>query len=205
MFKSTTIGVLLFITHLLACITVGFIFRFWKSSTNTISTSQSSSQFHKNQTVSVHNLGEILSESITSATSTILLIGGFVVIFSSIISILNTSGLIKIMSILISPLFNILRISSDFSAPFISGFFEITNGINSISCIASKKLSINIVLTSFLLGFGGISIMFQVFSIVSKTDLSIKPYIYGKLLQGIISAFYTYIFINSIPIFFFDL
>ena len=29
MFGNTTIGVLLFITHLLACITVGYLFRFW--------------------------------------------------------------------------------------------------------------------------------------------------------------------------------
>lgn len=31
MFYNSLIGVLLFITHLLACLTVGFIFRFWKN------------------------------------------------------------------------------------------------------------------------------------------------------------------------------
>ena len=31
MFGSTTIGILLFITHILACISVGIIFRFWKN------------------------------------------------------------------------------------------------------------------------------------------------------------------------------
>ena len=67
------------------------------------------------------------------------------------------------------------------------------------------KLSINIILTSFLLGFGGISVLLQVLSITSKTDLSIKPYILGKLLHGIISSFYTYIFINIIPFFNFDI
>ena len=30
MFRNTTIGILLFITHILACISVGIIFRFWK-------------------------------------------------------------------------------------------------------------------------------------------------------------------------------
>lgn len=92
-----------------------------------------------------------------------------------------------------------------FASPLISGFLEITNGINSISCIASKKLSINIIISAFLLGFGGISVLLQVWSITSKTDLSIKPYLYGKLLQGIFAAFYTYIFINVIPFFNFDL
>lgn len=96
-------------------------------------------------------------------------------------------------------------IDTAFASPLISGFLEITNGINSISFIASKKLSINIIISAFLLGFGGISVLLQVWSITSKTDLSIRPYLYGKLLQGILAAFYTYIFINIIPFFNFDL
>ena len=62
-----------------------------------------------------------------------------------------------------------------------------------------------IIFTAFLLGFGGISVLLQVLSITSKTDLSIKPYLYGKLLHGILAAFYTYIFINVLPFFNFDL
>ena len=30
LFGNTTIGLLLFITHLMSCLTVGFLFRFWK-------------------------------------------------------------------------------------------------------------------------------------------------------------------------------
>lgn len=110
MFKNTTIGVLLFITHILACITVGVIFRFWKKN-KTSSDFKNSSSFEqkRNNYATFSNLGEVLAESITSSISTILLIGGFVVIFSSIISILNASGLIKILSNMVSPAFNGLR------------------------------------------------------------------------------------------------
>ena len=48
--------------------------------------------------------------------------------------------------------------------------------------------------TSFLLGFGGLSVLFQVFSIISKYNISIKPYFFGKLLQGTLAAFYTFLF-----------
>ena len=206
MFKNTTIGVLLFITHLLASLTVGFIFRFWKHEENP-STFYKTSNFNKsqNKTVSFSNLGEVLAESITIAISTILLIGGFVVIFSSIISIFKSLGILDLLATSLTPIFNLLNINQDFIMPFVSGFLEITNGISSISNIASRKLSINIILTAFLLGFGGISVLLQVWSIVSKTDLSIRPYLYGKLLHGILAAFYTYIFITAIPFFNFDL
>ncbi len=205
MYGSTIIGLLLFITHILACVTVGFIFRFWKNSNSSIAYNSHKYDTSKQTTVTFSNLGSILSESITNSISTILLIGGFVVIFSSVISILKSSGLLSILSVGLSPLLAIFNIDSSFAAPLISGFLEITNGINSISNISNKKLSINLIFTAFLLGFGGISVLLQVFSITSKSDLSIKPYIYGKLLHGIFAAFYTYIFTSFIPFFNFDL
>ena len=208
LFKNTAIGVLLFITHILACITVGFIFRFWKCKSS-LSTSSKTCSFHtsnkNSSTVSFSNLGSVLAESITSATSTILLIGGFVVIFASVISILKSSGILNFGADIISPIFNFANISPDFAKPLLSGFLEITNGISTISAIPNKKLSVNIILSAFLLGFGGISVLLQVLSITSKTDLSIKPYIYGKLLHGIFAGIYTYIFINIFPFFNFDL
>ena len=58
---------------------------------------------------------------------------------------------------------------------------------------------------AFLLGFGGLSVLLQVLSITSKTDLSIKPYIYGKFLHGVLAAFYTFVAINVFPFFNFNL
>ena len=206
MFKNTTIGILLLITHLLACITVGFIFRYWKKDKNTFHTTSSSASFNQSKkTASFSNLGEILAESITSSISTILLIGGFVVIFSSIISIFKASGLLNSLTLLFSPIFQFLKIDPSFLQGLLTGVLEITNGINTISSIACKKLSFNLIFTALLLGFGGISVLLQVWSITAKTDLSIKPYVYGKILHGLLAAFYTYLIITIFPFLNFDL
>ena len=95
MFRNTSIGLLLLLTHILGSLTVGVIFRFWKSprfykkrfnrSFNEDSTYSNSS------TVDLSNLGGILGESISNSISTLLTIGGFVVLFSVIISILQIS------------------------------------------------------------------------------------------------------------------
>lgn len=209
LFKNTSIGILLFITHFLGCITVGFIFRFWKknSKTDVVNSSiANSSNINSNsKTINLYNLGEILSESITNSISTLLIIGGFVVLFSSIISILKSSGIIDILSNSINTFLTIFNFDTNFTQGFLTGLLEITNGISTISSVACKKISLNILLTAFLLGFGGISIFLQVLSIISKTDLSIKPYIYGKILHGLFATFYTYIFINIFPFFNLDL
>lgn len=203
MFGSSEIGFLLLITHLLSCITVGFLFRFWKINTPFSKTSNNSS--HESKNIAFSNLGERLSNSIFNATSTIMMIGGFVVLFSVIISIFKASKLLNILTLFVSPCFKLLHIPTSLASPFITGILEITNGIALVSNIHIKAISINIILTAFLLGIGGISVFLQVLSIVSKTDLSIKPYIIGKLLQGIIAAFYTFLFIQIFPIFNFNL
>lgn len=207
MFGSSTIGILLLITHILACFTVGFLFRFWKHGNSELTDSLvfDDNRNQSNNQLSLSNLGETLSSSITNATSTILMIGGFIVIFSVIVSILQSSSILYVISNIFVPIFDILHIPSSFIAPFITGIFEITNGISLISSIPIKSISINIILTSFLLGMGGISVFLQVLSIVSKTDLSIKPYVIGKILHGFFAAFYTFLFMQIFPFFNFNI
>ena len=79
------------------------------------------------------------------------------------------------------------------------------NGGDMISMIKLKNISLNIIVTAILLGFGGLSVLLQVFSIVSKSDLSIKPYVIGKILHGVFAGFYTFLIISIFPIFNFNL
>lgn len=204
MYGNTTIGLLLLITHLLASVTVGIIFRFWKY--NIISDIPGNNSINNsNKNITISNLGGIIGNCITSSINTILLIGGFVVLFSVIISILEKSNLLNFFANCINPLIIFLNIPEKFSVGFISGILELTNGLNIISNVPEKILSINIIITSFLLGLGGISILLQVWSTISKTDLSIKPYILGKILHAFISAFYTFLFLRNFTFFNFNL
>jgi len=139
MFGNSTIGFLLLITHLLASITVGIIFRFWKyNSKSHINTNNSYSNTKDN--ISLSNLGGILGNSISNSINTILLIGGFVVLFSVIISIFQSSQLLHLLADCIQPLFDLLHIPNTFCTGFISGILELTNGLNIISNIPEKKL-----------------------------------------------------------------
>lgn len=201
LFADTTLGILLLFTHILACLTTGFLFRFWKKNDFTYLKMEKStiSKTLPQKSVSLSNLGEVISNSITSSISTILMIGGFIVLFSVILSVLTQSHVIHLLGSFISPIFNFFHIDPSFADPFINGIFELTNGVKQVASIPCKFLSVNIVLTSFLLGFGGFSVLLQVFSIISKTDLSIFPYFIGKLLQGLFAAFYTYLLYTNIP------
>ncbi len=149
--------------------------------------------------VSFKNLGEVLGNSINNSISTILLIGGFVVIFSVVISILNQTHALDLLSKLFEPILSLLGFDLSFAKPLLSGILELTNGVNLVSSIHIKAISQNIILCAFLLGFGGFSVLLQVFSIVSKTDLSMKKYFIGKLMQGIFAGLYTFLTLRFIP------
>lgn len=190
MFSSVSLGMLLFLCHLLSSLTVGFLFRWWKSSKE--KKLRDSTYSNQSSTLSFYNLGELLSKSIVNSISTVLLIGGFVVLFSIIISILNTSGFLHILS---SQLFNLLGISENISLGFFMGAIEITNGLSFITTLPAESLNFKLVFASLILGFGGFSVLLQVLSITSKAKISIKPYFLGKLLQSILAAFFTFLFI----------
>ena len=77
----------------------------------------------------------------------------------------------------------------------LSGVIELTNGVNLTATLSNSYYTLSILLTSFLLGFGGFSVLLQVYSIIAKENISIKPYFYGKLLQGLFSVIFTFILI----------
>lgn len=205
-YSNTSIGILLLISHILSSICVGIILgiisriksatnKFTANSTQSASTNNFSSLLQYD--IRIADLGGILGSAIVSAIKSILMIGGFVTIFSVILSILNSTKILTIISYFIS---NIFHINPDYIVGLLTGFLEFTNGLYKISTINNKMLSINLILSSFIIGFGGISVTLQVLNIISKNKLSIKTYIFGKLLHGTISALFTFL-ILSIQIF----
>lgn len=199
LFSDTAIGLLLLVTHILACLSVGFIFRFWKYKKKETAALSSSSSITSKETCTFSNLGEVLSNSIKQAISTVVMIGGFVVLFSVILSILKQSHVLQALTKLITPIASLIHLDPSFITPFLNGFLELTNGVKEIAAISYPAISVNIILCAFLLGFGGISVLLQVWSIAAKSDLSILPYFFGKLLQGFLAALYTYLAFRIFP------
>ena len=123
-----------------------------------------------------------LQISLKNTFNTLLNIFGFLLIFNLMSQILK-----KFLSqFLIKN--NILCI--------ITSIFEITSGI---SDIVSCQLSYNyiIILTSFLLGFSGICIIFQVYSISSCDKIPFKTIFCSKILHGLLSGLICYIFLKT--------
>lgn len=224
MYKSTAVGIFLFVCHFAACITVGLLFRFYKHSGRNVPLGRNvppartvpsgrnvpainpfrafGRELKKQASLGRPGLAVILGDAVKNAIASILAIGGFVVLFSVIIQVLTDIGFISILVSLFSNLLLPFGVSEDILKGLISGLFEITTGSGLVSGAPSAALAVKLPVASFIIGWAGLSVHSQVMSIISKTDICIRPYLFGKFLQGLFAALYTLVgmrLFNGIP------
>ena len=207
MLKAPRLGILLLVSHIASCCTVGFLFkylfshrdrslehRYKKHGEKTYDiVKRFKREIRKNRTSS-QDIGTVIGEAISNSVNTLISIGGFIILFSVIINLLYETGVIKALAQILSTLASpFLKIDTAVLEALLGGMIEITTGVSLVSNLASISLIQKAILISFIIGWAGVCIHFQVLSIVSKTDISLKYYFAGKFLQAIISCIFTWI------------
>jgi len=182
LYKNISIGFLLLISHYLSAFLVGILFRFYKKNELT-SNSNKKIQFN---IIKLSTLGESLTSSVKKSITTVTVIGGFIVLFSILTTILQETGIVLILSKIFMP-----NLDLNFSSSIISGILEVTNGVNRIYELSSIDLVIKLIVTSSLIGFGGFSVHMQTLSIISSSDFYSSTYFLGKILQSCFSGIIT--------------
>ena len=201
-FQNASLGVILALAHYLGNITVGFMMRFYgkegrqnhlqkTKKSNTLKTALS--VLHHTRLKDNRTIGKLLGDAVMSSVQTLLMIGGFIILFSVINKLLFHLNITPFIAKGIGGLFDLLLLPVELSLPFISGIFEITLGSQLVSQIKDVPLMEQAIITSLILGFSGLSVQAQVASILAQTDIRFKPFFFARILHGIIAAIYTFI------------
>lgn len=201
MFNNPTIGTLLASSHYLGAITVGFLFKYYGKTKiiNNKPMVKEDCYFKKAfqglieaREKDKRSISVLMSRSIKSALDSLLMIGGFIVIYSVIIEILMITKIITFLSIIIKA---ILPMDLDIMLieGFISGLLEMTNGCKIISMTSNSSIISQLCAVSFLISWSGLSIHSQAISAISTTDIDSKLYLFAKSLHASISTIYNYI------------
>lgn len=198
-FQNPKLGAILALSHYLGNIFVGLIMRFYGGSEGTRGTDKRKifnlrsafSVLHQTRLKEKRPIGKLLGDAVTSSIQTLLMIGGFIILFSVLNKLLYllhiTSFFAKIIGILLSS----LSFPKSMSIPLISGLFEITLGSKMTSQIQAATLLQQVMITSFILGFSGFSVQAQVASILAQTDIRFKPFFFARTLHGITSSLFA--------------
>jgi len=198
MFNMPKLGLLLLVCHIAACITVGLIFGFRSRREAAGPDAVQGNLFgrFKKELLSGRNynsnFGIMLGEAIRTSIMTILAVGGFIILFSVIIHLLLETGFISFIAYTVSIFTRRIGLDTDILTSVLCGFFEITTGTSMASKALNASFAERVAAASMIIGWAGLSVHSQVLSIISSTDISIKPYLIGKGLQGIISVIYTF-------------
>ena len=173
-------GYTLLLCSFLGAVTTGILWRFCRKN--------SPSQNHTfpifRPTLS---LTEVLSASVSDAVNTILLIGGYLILFGTVSEAMELTGIFRFLS----ETCIFLPLSAASLQGFCSGILEMTNGAYLLSH-SSDSLHLRLTLAAFLVSFGGLSILGQTFGVLSSVPINKKDYLKGKLCNALFSSLFCY-------------
>ncbi len=190
-FGSGTIGLLLYGTHLLASLLVGLVFRFYRPGDSPRRSRDRGLQF---QTAS---FSAALIRSVTGAAQSILNICAFILCFAVLIRLAARSGLMGLLSGLLSRLLGPLGLTETWAQRLLTGLLELSSGVSSLT---DGALSGRLSMAAFMLGWAGLSVHCQVLAFLGDSGLSIRTYVAGKLLHGGLSALLTALLFQAFPL-----
>jgi len=199
-FNNAKLGIILAMAHYLGNLTVGLIMRFYghkgskqKPVKKQVTIRAALSALHKTRIMDNRPIGKLLGDAVMSSVQTLLMIGGFIILFSVVNKLLFHLHITAFFAEAFEIVLLVFHLPEDLSIPFISGLFEITLGSQLISKIQEATLMEQAIITSLILGFCGFSVQAQVASIIAQTDINFKPFFFARIIHGLIAAFYTFI------------
>lgn len=178
MLSSPKAGYILFACHALGAMLNGLIYR-GKTSDVTV-----------NQPLNTQRDDDFLNKSITSSILSVLVVGGYIAVFSMVIDIALDLKIVDFFAGLLQPLFTLFNVPLEAARPTVISLIEITRGCQAF---AESGIDIKIILpfVAGLLSFGGLSITFQSLTFLKQCKISAPYYFLTKTTQAIISFLLT--------------
>jgi sporulation integral membrane protein YlbJ len=200
------IGFGLAIAHYLSSLSTGLIMRFYKPHAQSPDKDNSSAFIFtraaraliKARQQDNRPFGKLMGDAIIKSINALLLVGGFIISFSVLIDLFNVSGIIGYIA-------SALSVQKETLLLLTNGLLEITMGCQQ-AAQSTLPMSAKIITISAIIAWSGLSVHGQVASIISATDMSLKPFLAARVIQGVLAAIYTAILfrfnlVSSVPAF----
>lgn len=185
MLGAEELGVILYASHIVSALVVGFVMSFYNRK----------EKLQTKENVVCGKVAGGFADVVAESVSLTGYVCGFVIFFGVVVAILRQSGIVEFALYYIK--------GKTVLKGVLYGMLEMTNGVAELG---RGAVSIFVLCgVSFVLGFGGLSIILQVWGIVSEYGFSLPVFVGAKFLQGVVSAAVTYIMLGyskiELPVF----
>ena len=142
--------------------------------------------------------GHILSSSVEKSLRTLLQIGGFIMLFSVILKMLEVTGTMDALVWLYTPAARLAGLDAAASEALLAGGIEMTNGCARVAAL-NVSIHIKLMLVSGIVAFGGLCIHMQTKSVLAPCDLVPKRFVLVKSLQAALCCTLTSLLLAVFP------
>ena len=205
MLKAPPLGIIIAIAHYVSSFLVGFTFRFYgrKEERRTQVFEQEPPRryllrhaYHKLIAARQEDgrpFGQMLGDAVHESVRTLFMIGGFIVIFSVFLRILNVISATKLPMMLLGSLLTLFHLSPSLAMPTIAGIFEIDLGTSATAALTQVPLVEKIAIISAIIAWSGLSVHAQVASVLTKTDIRMRPYVIARIYHALLAFLIAYL------------
>lgn len=203
MFKNAALAPVIMAAHYLASISTGLLLRCYRPRAPRTPTVPGRGSLLRRALEALREarakdgrpFGQLLGDSVKSSVNTLLLVGGFIILFSVLVNIIKAAGILATLSTGAGTLLAAFGLDPNGAPALVAGLFEITNGTQ-LASIAPIPLSQQLMLAGTIIAWSGLSVHAQVAAVTHGTDISIAPYVMARLVHAGLAAFFTYLILG---------
>lgn len=203
MFAMPALGGVLALTHYMSALSVGLIFRYHgrreaPSGQDEVRTGhilgRAARALIKAREEDPRPLGRLAGDAVNDSVKTLLMICGFIMLFSAFVAISDKVGLTPLIGWPFVMLFNVVGIDQSLVPAMVAGIFEIDIGTLAASKAAAPFLH-KVLIASALVAWSGLSVHGQVASVIAGTDIRMGPYVVARILHAVFAAAFAVILV----------
>lgn len=200
-FENPQLGLILALSHYLGNVGIGLLMRFYGKEKElqpigkmrNFSIKYAFAVLHQTRLKESRPIGKLLGDAVISSINTLLMVGGFIILFSVINELLFQLHIMTYIGKIVKYILDFFHLPVKLTIPFISGLMEITMGSHLTSQIKGVDLMYQAIIVSFILAFSGFSVQAQVASILAQTDINFKPFFIARIIHGFLASLLTYV------------
>lgn len=139
--------------------------------------------------------GQVLGDSVRDSVATLLMVGGLIILFAVVMDLLRRVGVVTALAVFLAWALHPLGINRAIAGALVSGFFEITIGVQAASHAVGGLLP-RLVVANAVIAWSGLSVLAQVAAVTQGTGIRLAPYMFARVVQAILAGALTFSFWN---------
>lgn len=135
--------------------------------------------------------GQMMGDAVNDSIKTLAMICGFIMLFSTMVKIIDVVGLYPMIAAPFEVLFRLAGIDASLVRATVAGLLEIDLGTLAAARATEAGLVQQVAVAGAIIAWSGLSVHGQVASVLTGTDIRMRPYAVARLLHAVLAFVIT--------------